>query len=96
MVGMTAVTPRKSVPLTEQARRHLAALPAQGTESALLARALERGLQALADEARDEGYRQLAEVFANDPEERAVRDALRARRGHRGGRSVRDAGEVTG
>jgi hypothetical protein len=84
---MATPTPRKSVPLTQQARRHLDALPMQGTESALLARALERGLKAMADEARDEGYRQLADVFANDPEERAVREALRARRGHRTGGS---------
>jgi hypothetical protein len=76
---MTARTPRKSVPLTAAARRHLEALSPTASESALLASALERGLQAMIDEQRDQGYRQLAQVFESDPEEKAVREALRAR-----------------
>jgi DNA/RNA-binding domain of Phe-tRNA-synthetase-like protein len=78
--------------MTPAASRHLDAIPHQGSESALLAEALERGLEALADEARDEGYRQLAEVFETDPEERAIREALRARRGRFRSTGGHDAG----
>jgi hypothetical protein len=83
---------RKSVTLTARDLRDLdlirrspealAAVDAQEgmTEAALLHSLLAKGLEQAREAAEDAGYAALAASYREDPEERTIREAMRARR----------------